>query len=516
MIYVILGQTASGKTSLALKLAKELNIPIISADAYQCYKYMQIGTDKPSLDMVKDVSYHFFDEYDLNQNMSVFQFQKEGRKLIEKYNALGKDIIVTGGTFLYIKALLFNYKFNKENNTDNYDLFSLDELKSLLKEKSIETYNLIDNNNPRRVIRALRQIDNGFDPKELNSSNNEKTIYPCTFFQIDVDINSGNTLIDKRVDEMFLNGFVDEVKNIISKYDMNLPSLKAIGYPEVISYLNNEIDLNQAKELIKTHTHQLAKKQRTFLRHQFLNVYLKSKEEIYSLIYNDVKLKERSRILLKEKVNLLESKNVLLAGLGGVGGTVLLSLIRLGVKNITIVDKDIVDPTNLNRQFLYNYYDIGKDKASVAKSKALEISPICNINIKSIFITSKDDFKDEKYDYVIDCIDDLKAKAQLYLKAKEDHGKLITSMGFGFHLNSTKIKIGKLKETNGHMVSIYKDELKKLNVCDEEIDDIDTVFPTDARIKNVMNSKTIGSIVTCPNGAGLAIISLFVMLNLGG
>lgn len=289
MIYVILGQTASGKTNLSLKIAREFSLPIISADAYQCYKMMQIGTDKPSLEEVEGINYHFFDEYDVDFNMSVYTFQKEGRKLIDKYIDEKKDIIVTGGTFLYIKALLFDYVFKDEKHDDNYDLLSREELQKLLKEKDYKTYTMIDNNNPRRLIRALRQIDNGIDREKLLLKNEGNTIYPCKFFNIYVDVKEGNELIDKRVDKMIEKGFIKEAEYLKGHYDTSLPAFKAIGYPEAFMYIDKKITLNECKQLIKIHTHQLAKKQRTFLKHQFSNILLDTRENIYNIISSNIK-----------------------------------------------------------------------------------------------------------------------------------------------------------------------------------------------------------------------------------
>ena len=161
MIYCILGQTASGKTSLALKLAREFHVPIISADAYQCYKIMQVGTDKPSKEEIQGIEYYFYDEYEPDEEVSVYDFQQECRPILERYLKENKDIIVVGGNFLYVKALLFNYVFQKEDEKRKspYEDMPLEEMQSLLKEKSIETYHSIDHQNPRRVIRALIQLD---------------------------------------------------------------------------------------------------------------------------------------------------------------------------------------------------------------------------------------------------------------------------------------------------------------------------------------------------------------------
>ena len=293
MIYVILGQTASGKTSTALKLAKEFNLPIISADAYQCYKMMQIGTDKPTKEEVGNISYHFYDEYNPDEEVSVFLFQQECRKIIENYIRLNKDIIVVGGTFLYTKALLFNYVFTKEDIPSKYENMSLEKMQELLKEKSIETYSSIDINNPRRVKRALDQIDNGLDRSNILSQNSDVPLYPTKFYRIDIDKDEGNRKIDQRVDKMFNQGFLEEFKSLLNRYDPNLKSFLAIGYKETISGLKEGKSIDEIKDIIKVHTHQYAKKQRTFMRNQFKDITSGCKDDIYQAIKNDILLKQK-------------------------------------------------------------------------------------------------------------------------------------------------------------------------------------------------------------------------------
>lgn len=291
MIYCILGQTASGKTSLAIKLAKEFSLPIISADAYQCYKIMQVGTDKPSKDEIEGISYHFYDEYEPDENISVYEFQTKCRKIIEKYNSENEDIIVVGGNCLYVKALLFNYIFQSEdkNISNKYNSLPLNELQKLLKEKSIDTYNQIDVNNSRRVIRALIQLDEGTTHQDIINQNNDTPLYETQFYKIDISKEEGNKKIDDRIDLMVKNGLVEEVKNLYLKYPENSRPFSTIGYIEIINALkeNKPVD-NNVIDLIKIHTHQYAKKQRTFLKNQFKDVKEGSKEEIYELIKNNI------------------------------------------------------------------------------------------------------------------------------------------------------------------------------------------------------------------------------------
>lgn len=513
MIYVILGQTASGKTSTAIKLSRELQLPIISADAYQCFKMMQIGTDKPSREETKGLEYYFYDEYEPDKETSVYDFQKECRPIIEKYLNEGKDVLVVGGTFLYVKALLFNYVFTEENSKEKskYQDWSLEAMQKELLKRSPDTFNEIDNKNPRRVIRALEQLDEGTSRKEILSLNNDKPLYPCTFLRIDTDKDEGNKFIDERVEKMFKEGFVEEVKKLLKVYPDNLHSFLSIGYQEMIAGLKEHQDLDSVKELIKVHTHQLAKKQRTFLRNQFKDVVSGDKEEIYQLIKNSVLSKERSRLLLAPKVvNSLENSSLLLAGLGGVGGEALLSLTRLGFNKITIIDDDIVSPSNLNRQALYDYYDIGKKKAVVACEKIKRINPLIEVTTLDKRIVSYASLPEGRFDFIIDCVDDVNAKCLLYEKALKDQSYFVSAMGLGFHIDSTKVRRGKLSLAFDPLAKSFKDELKKRGHLDKDIAKIDIVYACDGRIKGKSNSKTIGSLATVPSSGGLAIASQVV------
>ena len=292
MIYCILGQTASGKTSLALSLARKFSLPIISADAYQCYKVMQVGTDKPTRKEVKGLSYYFYDEYEPDQEMSVFLFQKECRPILEDYLSKGKDVIVVGGNFLYVKALLYNYVFQeeKQNSRQKYENMSLEEMRKLLLERSKETFDSIDNQNPRRVIRALAQLDEGKTRKDILLKNDGNPLYPTTFYQLEIDKEEGNKKIDERIDLMIQQGLVEECKHILEQYGENNRILSTIGYQEMVEVLKQgkEVD-KKVFDLIKIHTHQYAKKQRTFLRHQFPNIIKGSKEKIEHFISEQLK-----------------------------------------------------------------------------------------------------------------------------------------------------------------------------------------------------------------------------------
>lgn len=297
MIYCILGQTASGKTSLAISLARKFHVPVISADAFQCFKIMQIGTDKPKKEEIEGLDFYFTDEYEPDHEMSVYLFQRECRPIIERYLKEGKDIIVVGGNFLYVKALLFNYVFEDESSKEKSPYFDmpLKELQALLYQRDKDTYNQIDHNNSRRLVRALDQLDSGRRREDILKENDGKPIYPVEFVQLQIDKDEGNKKIDDRIDKMFEEGFVDEVKKLLSRYPKSLRPFHCIGYDEVIDGLEqNVFDETKVKDLIKTHTHQYAKKQRTFLRNQFTDIKVGKKEEIFDY--------------LSEKLSKMESK----------------------------------------------------------------------------------------------------------------------------------------------------------------------------------------------------------------
>jgi tRNA dimethylallyltransferase len=291
LIYCILGQTASGKTSLALKLAREFHVPIISADAYQCYKIMQVGTDKPSAEEVKDLEYYFYDEYEPDEEVSVYDFQQECRPIIERCLKEDRDLIVVGGNFLYVKALLFNYVFQKEDEkrASTYETMSLEEMQAILKERSLETYNAIDHQNPRRIIRALIQLDEGTSHQDIKEKNDGKPIYPVKFYRLEIDKEEGNKKIDTRIDQMVKQGLIQEVTSLYERYPKNSRPFTTIGYIEIIQAIQEgkKVDQNVI-DLIKTHTHQYAKKQRTFLRHQFEDIQSGSKDEIYEILKNEL------------------------------------------------------------------------------------------------------------------------------------------------------------------------------------------------------------------------------------
>jgi tRNA dimethylallyltransferase len=272
---VIVGPTCSGKTNLGIQLAEKINGEIISADSRQIYKYLDVGTAKPSKDELEKVKHYFISKLEPDEDFNVSKFEWEALKIIEKIFENGKQPIVVGGTGLYIKALIDGI-FDTVDTDEEYRKELL-ELKAkfgnqYLYDKLIlvdsESAEKMQPSNWKRIIRALevyhltgkrigvhqekynRKINYNFIQYGLNWA--RETLYKYTEY---------------RVDEMIKSGLVEEVKKIIAKgYNKKLNSLNTVGYKEIISYLEGEILLDRAIELIKRNTRRFAKRQMTWFR----------------------------------------------------------------------------------------------------------------------------------------------------------------------------------------------------------------------------------------------------------
>ena len=271
MIYVICGPTGSGKTETANQLSDLLNAPIINADAFQIYKEMNIGTAKIS---EKDPYYkrcYLLDIKEPSEDFSVMEYQKLFREKLQELSKQYKDIVVCGGTGLYIKAALYDYVFNEEKEEDNSDLeqMSNEELYELLKQIDEESTKTIHINNRKRVIRAISFARNSSLKKsEVIESQKHELLYPSRFLMISPDREKLYENINARVDKMVLLGLIDEVKKLLHNYKLSITARAAIGYKEVIDYLENRLDLNDCIELIKKRTRNYAKRQVTFFKNQ--------------------------------------------------------------------------------------------------------------------------------------------------------------------------------------------------------------------------------------------------------
>lgn len=270
-IIVIVGQTAVGKTAISIKLAKKLDGEIINGDALQVYKGLNIVTDKIKEEEKQGVIHHLLDFKNVNENYSVQEYQKNIRQVIDLVLSKNKVPIIVGGSGLYIKAALYDYTFEEQQTTNidiekEYQDYTNQQLHDYLTTIDPLSAKEIHVNNRRRILRAIAIYkESGKTKSEIIATQEHKMLYDCLLIGLTLPKEILNEKIDKRIDMMFDEGLVDEIKNC--PYETT--ATKAIGFKEVRSYLNNEITLDDAKELMKIHTHQYAKRQNTWFKNQF-------------------------------------------------------------------------------------------------------------------------------------------------------------------------------------------------------------------------------------------------------
>ena len=285
MLLVIVGPTGSGKTDAALKLADFYHAPIINADAFQIYQEMDIGTAKIAKDSEDYKKHYLLDIVKPSERYSVKEYQDDFRRVYAELKKQYQNIVVCGGTGLYIKAALYDYAFEDEEEADISDLENLsnEELANILNELDPKAFETIHMNNRKRVIRAI-QIARTHDMNKSESIDKQehKLIVDdeVKFLFLNPDRKELYENINKRVDIMFEQGLLDEVKSLLNKYKLSTTAKAAIGYKEVIDYLDNKCSLEECQELIKKRTRNYAKRQVTFFKHQLPCKEYASKEEL--------------------------------------------------------------------------------------------------------------------------------------------------------------------------------------------------------------------------------------------
>lgn len=274
-IIVITGPTGSGKTNLAVRVAKTLNTEIISADSRQIYKKLNIGTDKPSLSVLSEVKHHLIDEFEPVKNFNAGIFVELSRQIINKLHSQNKIPIITGGTGLYIKALVDGIINSVDTDVnirkellEKRKVYGNEYLYNELKKVDKKSADNMIPQNWKRVIRALevyyisgKPIWQHFEDQSYDKNN--------TFFQFALEWERKILYkrIEARIDRMIKNGLVDEVKFLMqSGYSKELNALNTVGYKEIISYLENQISIERAVELIKRNSRHYAKRQLTWFK----------------------------------------------------------------------------------------------------------------------------------------------------------------------------------------------------------------------------------------------------------
>ena len=273
-LIVLTGTTCTGKSLTALNLNDLISSEIISADSMLVYRYFDIGTAKPTKEILTKTKHHLVDIVDPDDEFDAWKFMELSREVIDKSNL--NNFIVVGGTQLYIKSLIEGLTFDISKNDDirksivkDLELYGIDHLYSKLKELDSEGAAMISSNDKQRIIRYLEiNYMTGQRVSQVFKMKSNQKIQNVDYVKValSIDRESVNTLINQRVDQMIRDGLVQEVVELKKKYNKKIKPFNSIGYKEISLYLNSEVSLDKAVELIKIRTRQFAKRQRTWLR----------------------------------------------------------------------------------------------------------------------------------------------------------------------------------------------------------------------------------------------------------
>lgn len=304
-LIILTGPTAVGKTELSVKLAKALQGEIISADSIQVYKYMDIGSAKVTKEEMEGVKHYLIDELMPDEEFNIFYFKEKAKEYVNEIYKNNHIPIVAGGTGFYIQSLLYDIEFKNEESDDQIrnELYQLYEkqgaayIHNMLKEIDPESAAAIHENNVKRVIRAIEYYRlNGEKISTHNEREKQKNSpYNFKYYCLNMDRKLLYERINKRVDIMVKNGLVEEVKSLLNMgYSKNLVSMQGIGYKEIVLYLEGNITLEEAVEMIKQETRRFAKRQLTWFRREkkvtFINYedFDFDKEKVLEFMINDI------------------------------------------------------------------------------------------------------------------------------------------------------------------------------------------------------------------------------------
>lgn len=299
-IIIICGPTAVGKTSVSIKLAHKLNTEIISSDSIQIYKRMDIGTAKIKNKEMQGIKHHMIDIVEPYQDFSVSDYSNEALKIIDSLFTNNKTPIIVGGTGLYINSLVYKMDFNSsKKNLDIrtkykniYEDKGVDFLYNILISKNHKIAYTIEKNNVKRVIRALEILDNNDEIKSFEEANIFQD-YNVNMYVLKMNREILYNNINNRVDKMINDGLIEEVEGLIKDgLTLEHQSMKAIGYRQILSYLNGDIKKEEAIEQIKRDSRRYAKRQYTwFKRYDFskwIDVENKDIDTIVDMLCSDI------------------------------------------------------------------------------------------------------------------------------------------------------------------------------------------------------------------------------------
>ena len=316
-IIAIIGPTAVGKTALSFKLAERFQTELVSADAYQVYKGMDIGTAKATKDELATYRHHLIDIIEPNEDFSAAAFQEAARTTIEDLHERGKIPILVGGTGLYVQSLLEGYEFKAKRHSkeerqaasSRIAALSEEELKAYITEKTgyepPDWHELLSNSH--RLVRLVGAIEKGEGAAAVMPQKAGGPLYHAFVIGLSLPRQVLYERIEKRIDAMIESGWIDEVQQLLQ--DGVLPeaqAMKAIGYKELVLYLDGQLSLEAASELIKKRTRHFAKRQMTwFKRMPYIRWYEKddfvTEVELASAVIQDIETKWGSKVGQKVK-----------------------------------------------------------------------------------------------------------------------------------------------------------------------------------------------------------------------
>ena len=256
MIICVVGPTGVGKTKLSVELAKKYNAVILNCDSMQVYKGLDIGTAKVTEEEKDGVPHYLFDIVEPTDMYTVYDYQKDLREKLEEFK--DRNIVIVGGTGLYLKAGLFNYEFDEESEYNSYEDKTNEELFKMVKE--IDPNLDIHVNNRKRLVRVLN--------RGSVKTNKDEMLYDAIIIGLTTDRDTLYDRINKRVDIMVENGLLEEVKYFYDKDIRSKAIMTGIGYKELYDYFDNKCTLEEALDLIKQRSRKYAKRQYTWFKNQ--------------------------------------------------------------------------------------------------------------------------------------------------------------------------------------------------------------------------------------------------------
>ena len=276
-----------GKSETALEVAKRFNAEIVNGDAFQCYKELNVGVAKPPVEYFSIVPHHLFSFVNITRDYSIADYQKDLRKAISEISSRGKNVVIVGGSGLYIRSALYDYEFAEQEKIDmsKYEKMDNDELHDELEKIDPKQALSIHKNNRKRVLRAIEiYLTLGKTKSEVIEEQEHKLVYDAKFFVRNMKRDELYERINARVDDMSKCHLFDEVKTLVEKYGENLKALQAIGYKELIPVIKGAYSLEEGLDLVKKNSRNYAKRQFTFIKHQFPVVFYENTEDLLGIL----------------------------------------------------------------------------------------------------------------------------------------------------------------------------------------------------------------------------------------